>query len=163
MLIDVKSLAENKAIDFDCKQMLTINRGDSINDCDVSVNGTVNKINGNYVVDAKVQVVLNLNCDLCLGAFETHLDFDLNEVYSDAPDSEKEFWALSDKTIDLKPAVIAAIFMNIPMRNVCSQDCKGLCPICGHNLNEGDCGCDRGYVNPQFEKLLTLFNDENDE
>ncbi len=159
MLIDVKYLAENKTenICFDDTVVIKHN-GEDIN-CNVNVLGNVSKVNGNYVVDAKLHVVLNLNCDLCLSAFETRLDFHINEVYSQTPDSEKEFWELSDKTIDLKPAVIAAIVMNIPMKNVCSQDCKGLCPICGHNLNEGDCGCDRGYVNPQFEKLLTLFND----
>ena len=101
-----------------------------------------------------------MNCDLCLSAFETKLDFDLNEIFSENPDSDEEIWELSDKTIDLKPAVIANIILNMPMQVLCSDDCKGLCPKCGHNLNDGDCGCDRGYVNPQFEKLLNLFNDD---
>lgn len=159
MLINVKNLADNNKLDIDLSDSLTIsyNCEDSI--CNVTLKGSVTKVNEDYVVEADVNAVLNLNCDLCLSAFETQLDFKLNEVYSSSPDLEKEFWELSDKTIDLKPAVEAAIILNIPMRNVCSEDCKGLCPKCGHNLNKGDCGCDRGYVNPQFEKLLTLFND----
>ena len=87
---------------------------------------------------------------------------DRNCVVEDV-DSEKEFWELSDKTVDLKPAVIADIMLNMPMKAECSDHCKGLCPKCGHNLNEGDCGCDRGYINPQFEKLLTLFKDDDEE
>lgn len=159
MLVDVKTLAEGQSLDIAFSDVVGISYNKENTDADVSLKGRVSKINGKYVVDADVHAVLNLNCDLCLNAFETQLDFEINEVYSDTPDLEKEFWELSDKTIDLKPAVMAAIAMNIPMRNVCSEDCKGLCPKCGHNLNEGDCGCDRGYVNPQFEKLLTLFND----
>ncbi len=160
MLIDVKNLAENKIIDFNFDDTVSIDYNNEKHNCIVNISGTVSKVNTDYIVEAKVHAVLNLNCDLCLSAFETQLDFDMNEVYTSTPDFEKEFWELSDKTIDLKPAVIAAIVMNMPMRNVCSQDCKGLCPVCGHNLNEGDCGCDRGYINPQFEKLLTLFNDK---
>jgi len=160
MLVDVKNIAENKIANVKFNDNVTIDYNKHPVECNVSLDGTVSKVNTNYIVNAKVHVALNLNCDLCLNAFETQLDFDMNEVYTSTPDSEKEFWELSDKTIDLKPAVMAAIFMNMPMRNVCSEDCKGLCPKCGHNLNQGDCGCDRGYVNPQFEKLLTLFNDK---
>ncbi len=159
MLIDVKYLAEGKSEPVSFSENITVNNGSQDVNALVDVDGAVSRANGNYIVAARLHVVLNLNCDLCLSAFETQLDFDINEVYSQTPDSEKEFWELSDKTIDLKPAVIAAVVMNMPMKNVCSEDCKGLCPKCGHNLNEGDCGCDRGYVNPQFEKLLTLFND----
>ncbi|MGN1317537.1 MAG: YceD family protein [Lachnospirales bacterium] len=160
MLIDVKNLTDNNVIEFSFDDVVDFDYNKSATKCNVKITGTVSKTNSNYIVEAKANVVLNLNCDLCLNAFETQLEFDINEVYSDTPDLDKEFWELSDKTIDLKPALMAAIVMNIPMKNVCSPDCKGLCPKCGHNLNEGDCGCDRGYVNPQFEKLLTLFNDK---
>lgn len=159
MLIDVKNLADKRE-EFSFDEKLELPRGDYMMHIAVQIDGLVYRRDSDYVVDGKVKTVLNLNCDLCLSAFETKLDFDLNEVYSETLDSEEEFWELSDKTIDLKPAVIADIMLNLPMQILCSDDCKGLCPKCGHNLNNGDCGCDRGYVNPQFEKLLTLFNDD---
>lgn len=159
MLIDVKYLADKRE-EFSFNEGLELPRGDYIMNITAQVDGVIYRRDSDYVVEGKVKTVLNLNCDLCLSAFETKLDFDLNEVYSETPDSEEEFWELSDKTIDLKPAVIANIMLNLPMQVLCSDDCKGLCPKCGHNLNDGDCGCDRGYVNPQFEKLLTLFNDD---
>lgn len=159
MLIDVKYLADKRE-KFSFNESFNIPRSNYMMDIDVKVDGVVYRKDIDYIVEGKVKTVLNLNCDLCLSAFETKLDFDLSEVYSETPDEDQEIWELSDKTIDLKPAVIANIMLNLPMQVLCSDDCKGLCPKCGHNLNDGDCGCDRGYVNPQFEKLLNLFNDD---
>ena len=159
MLIDVKYLADKKE-NFNFSESFELPRGDYMMKVSAVVTGNVYRQGTDYIVDGKVKTVLNLNCDLCLSAFETKLDFDLTEIFSENPDSDEEIWELSDKTIDLKPAVIANIILNMPMQVLCSDDCKGLCPKCGHNLNDGDCGCDRGYVNPQFEKLLNLFNDD---
>ena len=159
MLIDVKYLADKKDI-FNFSESFELPRGDYMMKVSAVVAGYVYRQGTDYIVDGKVKTVLNLNCDLCLSAFETKLDFDLNEIFSENPDSDEEIWELSDKTIDLKPAVIANIILNMPMQVLSSDDSKGLCPKCGHNLNDGDCGCDSGYVNPQFEKLLNLFNDD---
>ncbi|MDO5388496.1 MAG: DUF177 domain-containing protein [Clostridia bacterium] len=158
MLIDVKYLADKRE-KFSFNENLELSRGGGMVEIYAVIDGEVFRKGNDYIVEGRVESVLNLNCDLCLKAFETKLDFDLNEVFSETPDSE-EIWELSDKKIDLKPAVIANIILNLPMQVMCSDDCKGLCPKCGHNLNDGDCGCDRGYVNPQFEKLLNLFNDD---
>lgn len=159
MLIDVKYLADKRE-EFSFNERFELPRGNYMMDITAVIDGIVYRRDTDYIVEGKVKTVLNLNCDLCLSAFETKLDFDFNEVYSETPDDDQEIWELSDKTIDLKPAVIANIMLNLPMQVLCSDDCKGLCPKCGHNLNDGDCGCDRGYVNPQFEKLKNLFNDD---
>lgn len=159
MLIDVKYLADKRE-EFNFSEKFELPRGDYMMGVNVSVDVVVYRKDANYIVEGKVNSVLNVNCDLCLRSFETKLDFDLCEVYSEEPDEDQEIWELSDKTIDLKPAVIANIMLNLPMQILCSDDCKGLCPKCGHNLNDSDCGCDRGYVNPQFEKLLNLFKDD---
>ena len=46
-----------------------------------------------------------------------------------------------DSIIDMEPIVIAALLMDVPMQPLCSDDCKGLCPICGGNLNTETCAC----------------------
>lgn len=162
MLINVKNLAL-EPMDFAFEEEITIPRSGGDVPCKVKVTDTVQRVDRNCVVEGEIAAVLSLNCDKCLSAFEAQLDLNMNEVFSEDVDSEKEFWELSDKTVDLKPAVIADIMLNMPMKAECSDHCKGLCPKCGHNLNEGDCGCDRGYINPQFEKLLTLFKDDDEE
>jgi uncharacterized protein len=160
MLINVSSLAPKDSMQVNFNNVSVDVPGGNATAV-VDVDGTLTYDGKEaYTFNGEVSAVLSLNCDLCLKSFQSKITFTIEEVFCNDTDSEKEFWDFSDKTIDLKPAVVADILLNMPMRAVCSDDCKGLCPKCGHNLNEGDCGCDRGYRNPQFEKLMTLFNDK---
>lgn len=169
MLIDIKNLAGVKR-DIDCSDKLFFNRSGIKVPAEVELKGTVYKDNSSYIVDGKVNAVLELKCDLCLSPTKLSLEIPFNEVFSaEQPDEEPddEIWVLSDeevrsKKIDADAAVTADILLNLPMRVLCSDNCRGLCPKCGHNLNDGDCGCDRTYRNPQFEMLLDLFKDEDD-
>ncbi len=60
------------------------------------------------------------------------------------------------KQIDLTPAMREQILLSIPPSPVCREDCKGLCPSCGKDLNDGACGCDRTVVDPRWEALKGL-------
>jgi len=57
------------------------------------------------------------------------------------------------KEIDLSPAVREQILLSVPAAPLCGEDCKGLCPKCGKDLNEGDCGCDRSVIDPRWAAL----------
>jgi len=57
------------------------------------------------------------------------------------------------KELDLKPAVREQILLQIPGSPLCGEDCKGLCPKCGRDLNDGDCGCDRTVLDPRWAAL----------
>lgn len=160
MLIDVTNLVKGSSISVSFTDTVEVPRGTQKYSADVEVSGNLINTGGEYLFEGKITAVLSLNCDLCLNTYKTELSCNISEIYAEDSNSEKEVWDFSDKTIDLKPAVITNILLNMPMRAVCSDDCKGLCPICGHNLNEGDCGCDTGYVNPAFEKLVNLFDDK---
>ena len=167
MLINVRNLADlgkdaysNVNEEFTFNENITIDYGDTLIPCDLGITGKVCRADYDYILDCKVKAVLKLNCDLCLSLFETELNFTMNEVFSEKADFDNEFWELSNKIIDLKPAVIANIVLNMPMQIHCSNECKGLCLKCGHNMNDGDCGCDTSNINPQFEELLTLFKDD---
>ena len=64
---------------------------------------------------------------------------------SQAPEDmdDDEFDVLgSDRVLDMEPHLAAALLMEVPLIPLCDEDCKGLCPTCGANLNEGPCGCD---------------------
>ena len=60
------------------------------------------------------------------------------------------------KEIDLSGAVRESILLAVPPAPVCSDDCKGLCPKCGEDLNQGECGCDRNVPDPRWDALKAI-------
>jgi uncharacterized protein len=62
----------------------------------------------------------------------------------------------SGKTIDLAPALREQILLAVPPSPVCDDACKGLCPICGKDLNAGDCGCEKTAIDPRWAKLKSI-------
>lgn len=90
-------------------------------------------------------------CDRCLEDAEFDIASEVDEYFlfeapaeEDLSDDEDEVdFSLvgEDHTIDLAEPIMAAIVMETPFVVLCREDCKGLCPHCGANLNEGDCGC----------------------
>lgn len=87
-------------------------------------------------------------CDRCLGP--AHLDINaeiscyyLHEEPEDEVEDESDFGLIdaSDGTVDLGEAIQGGLAMEIPYVITCTDDCKGLCPQCGANLNDGPCGC----------------------
>jgi uncharacterized protein len=61
-----------------------------------------------------------------------------------------------DETIDLGDLVREQFYLMVPMKPLCSEACKGLCPQCGTNLNRGTCECRNEWHDPRFEKLKAL-------
>jgi uncharacterized protein len=88
-------------------------------------------------------------CDRCLSPAEFDVSGEVDEYYlfeepedtGDDDDDELDFSLVSaDNTIDLSGALLSSLVMETPFVVLCRPDCKGLCPVCGANLNEEDCG-----------------------
>lgn len=89
-------------------------------------------------------------CDRCLDPAEFDVAGEVDEYYLFEPpassyqgeDDEDDEWSLvgDDNTIDLTDAISSALLMETPYVVLCREDCAGLCPVCGANLNEEDCG-----------------------
>jgi uncharacterized protein len=60
------------------------------------------------------------------------------------------------KVIDLSNALREQILLSIPPSPVCDEACKGLCPDCGKDLNQGDCGCERTTIDPRWAALKAM-------
>ncbi len=63
-----------------------------------------------------------------------------------------------DFTVELDEVVISDILLDLPQKNLCRSDCKGLCPKCGQNLNSGKCECEGKTVDPRLEILKQLMD-----
>lgn len=127
----------------------------------VKCDGNIHNDLGKYTFKANITITKEFECDSCLNNFVKDIKFEMSEIFSKSV-IEDGVWSFSskDNIIYLKDAIRANMCINLPMRTLCSSDCKGLCFKCGQNLNEEDCGCDRGYINPQFEEILHLFKNK---
>ena len=77
----------------------------------------------------------------CATPVSGELTIAVNERFGDAPIAEDELYPITDDTIDLGLLVRDAIVLELPMAPLCREDCRGLCPQCGADRNEGDCAC----------------------
>jgi uncharacterized protein len=95
-------------------------------------------------VAASVELVVeSRSSEPTLGEIELE-DEDLDVLYVDGDE------------LDTEPILMEQIHLNVPMRQLCRDDCRGLCTVCGQNLNEGDCACDRTSIDPRWEGLAKL-------
>jgi uncharacterized protein len=85
---------------------------------------------------------MELACARCLKPFDQSLSWTLTELYasSEKSVSESELLVPEDAQIDLQPLMREYALLEVPINPLCRADCMGLCPICGQNLNQRDCG-----------------------
>ena len=78
-------------------------------------------------------------CSRCLSPASAKITVDFDEEFRPAP-CDKDVFTYEKGVIDLDRFVDQLILTNLPYVILCKEDCKGLCPVCGKNLNEGECG-----------------------
>lgn len=123
------------------------------------VEGTLENLGGSFRVVGEICARRAFVCDRCLAQAEAAERYRFEEDFrrGEATDDEDVF---GDDGIDLLPLVRDTVLAALPIRNLCRPDCKGLCPKCGADLNQGDCGCDREVVDPRLEALKNWLKDE---
>ncbi len=135
-------------------------------DADVKVK--VDRSEHQIVLSCKFVTQLLLNCDRCLAEYEQKVSGDFTVIYlaeriDEDIDDTNVYELTPDLTyIDLTKDFYDFINLSVPLKHICSEDCKGLCPTCGANLNIETCDCESEKVNPIWEPLLKLKKDLND-
>ena len=128
----------------------------------VKIEGTLKNEDDIFVLDAKGTTAVTLQCSRCLAPIRKELCFEIKERFAHTGREDEETETFTGDQIDLADFVKRGIIGELPMKALCREDCKGLCPVCGKDLNEGDCGCDTTYRDPRFESLRALFNDDEE-
>ena len=122
---------------------------------------------GRYHVAGRVAGELELSCGRCLEAYTLPVvsDFDLRYVprTENTGEGEREVEEddlatafYDDDQIDLRELIAEQFQLAVPMKPLCREDCKGLCPHCGTNLNTGSCNCSTMWEDPRFAALRAL-------
>ncbi len=118
---------------------------------------------GNVLIEGKVQLTLEIPCDRCLQSVNVplHVTFTHQVATPDkeeTPSEEEEQCFISGYELDVDALVNNEILINMPVKILCKEECKGICPVCGRNLNEGDCGCDTFVPDPRMAAIKDIFN-----
>ncbi len=112
---------------------------------------------------AKTRYVTEQACARCLRTVrrEESKAFSHLLVREDEEDLPEDCVAVGGDVLDLDELIYTDVLLSAPAKVLCREDCKGLCPKCGRNLNDGPCGCETGETDPRLAALRELI-DETD-
>lgn len=114
-----------------------------------------------FILSGIMRLYLLGSCARCSEPADYCMDIAFEERF-EREATDDEAYLYGGDTIDMAQALTDNAFLNLPGRLLCQEGCKGLCPVCGHNLNEGECGCRVESENP-FEVLWRLELPAEDE
>ncbi|MEG2597286.1 MAG: DUF177 domain-containing protein [Oscillospiraceae bacterium] len=105
-----------------------------------------------------VKFALQLTCDRCLKVFERTFAYSFEHILVKSLNTDNdEFVVCEDSTLDLMDLIRADLFLELPVKVLCQEDCKGLCGQCGKNLNFDSCECEKQSIDPRLEVLSQLL------
>lgn len=176
MKIDLTSLKREKKNQVDLNFLLnldTINyHGDEIKQLSpASVTGKLYIIDDKIFLTCEANIELQVNCSRCLKTFNYPMLTKVNaellpEEVVEADDELDDVIYYEDNLIDLAEVVKENIVLQLPMKMLCSKDCKGLCSLCGRDLNQHQCECNQAEeveevkLDPRLAKLKELLHQD---
>ena len=131
---------------------------------DIVFDGTLLRTGDGFRVSGTAKTRRSFVCDRCLKECSESVTYVFSEDFL-RPDGQASGDGESDfegEALDIAPLVHDAVLTAQPMQNLCRPDCRGLCPRCGADLNERDCGCDRRRIDPRLAALETLLRDADE-
>jgi len=147
--------------------------------CVEKVTGEVTFTNAGTSIVARgsFRTVVELECSRCLGPYRLHVESPIEEDLpltdrgpESAPDAEEQELPeeeqeplFVDNIFDLEELLRQSILVNVPLKPLCSEDCKGLCPRCGANLNDAPCGCAPEETQSPLASLAVLLEQEEEQ
>ena len=118
------------------------------------------------LVSGECDVTVNTVCDRCLTEVPAGFHIEIEEeipLSGEASEEDTVTAALDGTSLDVDKLVYDEILVNWPTRVLCREDCKGICSVCGQNLNLGTCSCDRSVPDPRMAAIRDLFQQFKEE
>ena len=161
MVIDVRKLKysgkDEQSFDFDYQaDSSAITLPDAEYSSPVKVKGTLYLSGKSVFVEGTLEYFISTNCSRCLTGVIFHNVVEFDEEYSETEDLE-EGYRFKKGLVDLTEMVEEKLLLSFPYSVYCKEDCKGICPKCGADRNQTDCGCDSDVIDPRFDILNDLF------
>lgn len=147
--------------DFDLEGELVTLTGDTV------FVGETQRVDDRATVRGKISTDVSLDCTRCLEPIATHLDIPFRAIFVGQPGEERDLEreigddkldesVVGDGRIEMVEVVREQLLLALPEQIFCREDCKGLCPKCGANLNLIDCNCADDEEDPRWAALKNL-------
>lgn len=163
MKVDISNILKVNGASLDVELEEVLEGFDSLDDefvfdtpvklvCRFTNIGGIVKLEGHFKTEYVVK------CSRCLKDVRSSVEADLKEEFAEEGQiKDEDCYTYMDKVIMLDKVLKDNIILNLPAKQVCSDDCKGICADCGVNLNEESCSCSKEEFNPRMEALKDFF------
>ena len=122
-----------------------------------------NQENKRLLIQGDVDLRVSIPCSRCLEDVPTDIHFSIDKdikledsVVHDEDVEDNDY--LIGFNLDIDRLIYGEILVNWPMKVLCRDDCKGICKVCGMNLNKGECNCQRTELDPRMAAIQDVFN-----
>ena len=115
-------------------------------------------------IEGSISCSLIIPCSRCLTGVEVPFDIevekeiDFNKTEEERAEELDETNYISGFNLDVDTLVYDEILIELPYQVLCKKNCKGLCKVCGQNLNSGTCQCDQQVLDPRMAVIRDIFN-----
>jgi len=134
---------------------------------EVHITCNVRKVQQSVFLSGTLDTVINLNCSRCLEAATLPVSapfrytlvpsaLEENRYEIELSEEDLEYGYYEGEIVDCDPLIYEQIVLQIPIKVLCTEDCRGLCPGCGTNLNLGTCNCPADRVDERLAVLKKL-------
>ena len=127
----------------------------------VAARGKMSNVGDVLLLQAFMKAEVRRCCGRCLKEFTAVTQAEVVEKFyqASAENIENDAFVYDSDVIDITEPLRESLLLAEPMQALCKEDCKGLCPVCGADLNQGDCGCDKFVVDPRLAALKQFIKD----
>ncbi len=128
-------------------------------DSPLPVSGQVKRETDAFYLEANAMAHYHTQCDRCLEPVDMDIPVSLRFRVMTTPTEDEEDVYAPGGILDVDAEVIGALVLALPLQKLCKEDCKGLCPDCGCNLNIEHCDCKNKKIDPRLAVLSKLLDD----
>ena len=165
VILDLKKvfLKENETVSLDTKvDMSAAQVGSGCFDEPANAVILIKNHAGLVEFTADVDFVLRFDCDRCARPVDRTFSYKFRHilVLQLSEESGDDYIEAPDYKLDTVSLLRDDILLELPSKFLCKESCKGLCPKCGKNLNEGSCRCDLKETDPRLAALKKLLSEE---
>ena len=168
MMLDIRDALKNPGQSYPFSKMIALPTMEILQDqvafSDVLIKGEVVGAGESMRILGTCSADVHAHCALCLGAVQAHIEAGVDEVFAKNPDvSDPDQYPLEGYEVDLSEIAKESLLLEMPLRFLCGDECQGLCPVCGTNLNDQRCTCHEGRDRKHPFAALSGLLTENEE